>query len=258
MDRNDEKLRVYAEKYVAAWEAKRRLVGDDKVQWRRLNPKTDLRCMEAEEDGALRNKRRVRGKKRSVGAAATEEEQRDGVREGERGPGHTSEGRRTLSWIWMGTDTSGEGTNKAILAGLRAEWAKAWARTRRWTEEVELLREEMRRVPITMRWKAQWWEDRSTVAEFNGYHAEGARAYALRQAELFQKLANHFETMWAGVAAGEEVESSAKTPVEPIDADEEDEEGDDWVAPESEGEGGLEGEDEEGSLGEEDDNEDDE
>jgi hypothetical protein len=123
---------------------------------------------------------------------------------------------------------------------------------------VELLREEMHWVPITMRWKAQWWEDRSTVAEFNGYHAEGARAYALRQAELFQKLANHFETMWAGVAAGEEVESSAKTPVEPIDADEEDEEGDNWVAPESEGEGGLEGEDEEGSLGEEDDNEDDE
>jgi hypothetical protein len=31
MDRNDEKLRVYAEKYVAAWEAKRRLVGDNKV-----------------------------------------------------------------------------------------------------------------------------------------------------------------------------------------------------------------------------------
>jgi hypothetical protein len=73
--------------------------------------------MEAEEDGALRNKRRGWGKKRAVGAAATEEERLDGVREGERGPGHTSEGRRTLSWIWMGTDTSGEGTNKAILAG---------------------------------------------------------------------------------------------------------------------------------------------
>jgi hypothetical protein len=60
----------------------------------------------------------------------------------------------------------------------------------------------MRRVPITMRWKAQWWEDRSMVAEFNGYHAEGARAYTLRQVELFQKLANHFKTMWAGMAAG--------------------------------------------------------
>ncbi|KAJ7736393.1 hypothetical protein B0H14DRAFT_3097541 [Mycena olivaceomarginata] len=258
MDRNDEKLRVYAEKYVAAWEAKRRLVGDKEVHWRRLNPKTDLRCMEAEEDGVLRSKRKVRGKKRAMGTAATEEEQREGVREGERGPGHTSEGRRTLSWIWMGTDTSGAGTNKAILAGLRAEWAKAWARTRQWTEEVELLREEMRRVPITLRWKAQWWEDRSTVAEFNGYHAEGARAYALRQADLFRKLANHFEMIWAGLAGAEEVESIAKPPVELIDPDEEDEEGDDWVAPESEGEGGLEGEDEEGSLGEEDNDEDDE
>jgi hypothetical protein len=119
---------------------------------------------------------------------------------------------------------------------------------------VDLLREEMRWVPIMMRWKAQWWEDQSTVAEFNGYHAEGARAYALQQADLFHKLANHFETMWAGVAAGEEVELIAKTSVELIDGDEEDEEGDDWVAPESEGEGGLE-EDEEGSLGEEDNNE---
>jgi hypothetical protein len=123
---------------------------------------------------------------------------------------------------------------------------------------VELLREEMRRVPITLRWKAQWWEDRSTVAEFNGYHAEGACTYALRQADLFWKLANHFEMIWAGLASAEEVESIAKPPVELIDPDEEDEEGDDWVVSESEGEGGLEGEDEEGSLEEEDNDEDDE
>lgn len=118
LDRNDERLRLQAEKYVAAWEAKRRLVGDEEVRWHRLNPKKDLRCMEAAEDGALVSKRKARGKKRPVGKAATEEERREGVQEGQRGTGHASEGRRTVSWIWMGVDTSAEGTNQAILAGM--------------------------------------------------------------------------------------------------------------------------------------------
>ncbi|KAJ7667386.1 hypothetical protein B0H14DRAFT_2300724, partial [Mycena olivaceomarginata] len=108
------------------------------------------------------------------------------------------EGHRTISWIWMGVDTSAAGSNEAIMQvlGLRAEWAKGWARTRRWTEEVLLLKEEMRRIPITLRWKAQWWEDRCVVEEFSGYHAEGARAYALRQAKLFRDIADKFEKQW--------------------------------------------------------------
>ncbi|KAJ7439827.1 hypothetical protein FB451DRAFT_1415477 [Mycena latifolia] len=99
MDRNNTKIRIQAEKYIVAWEAKRLLAGQ-----------------------------RCRGK--------------------------TGEGKRTISWIWMGVDTSRSATDKVILTSLHVEWAKVWARTKHWIEEVDLLKEEMRHVPITMRWKA--------------------------------------------------------------------------------------------------------
>ncbi|KAJ7018016.1 hypothetical protein C8F04DRAFT_1278419 [Mycena alexandri] len=252
------KLRSFGEKYVAAWEAKRRLVGEANVGWRRLNPKKDLRCMESEDDAAQRSKRKVRGKKRSVGQGATEEERREGVQEGQRGKGHASEGRRTVSWIWMGVDSSSPGTSEAILTGLRAEWAKAWARTRRWTEEVTLLKEEMRRVPVALRWKAEWWRERREVEEFAGYHAEGARAYASRQAALMERIAVRFELMWEGLRELEEVQSASAEAEGQQDEEERDDDEENWVAAESEGEGGIEGEDEEGSIGEGDDEGDDE
>jgi hypothetical protein len=140
---------------------------------------------------------------------------------------------------------------------LRAEWSKAWSRTRRWTEEVRLLKEEMRRIPITLLWKAGWWEERSRVEEFEGYHAEGASAYALRQAALFRGISAHFVELWAGLRNLETVEGAENaTDAEARDEeDDNDDNGADWAA-ESEGEADLEGEDE-GSLGEEDDEEED-
>ncbi|KAJ7824915.1 hypothetical protein B0H13DRAFT_2241284 [Mycena leptocephala] len=257
MNRNDQKMRIYGEKYMAAWEAKRRLVGDENVGWHRLNPKKDLRCMADAEDRAKRNARKVVGKKRGLGKAATAEERRDGVQEGQRGKGHASEGHRTLSWIWMGTDSSSGATNEAILIALHAEWSKAWSRTRHWTEEVRLLKEEMRRIPITLLWKAGWWDERSRVEEFEGYHAEGASAYALRQAALFRGISAHFVELWVGLRNLETVEGAENaTDAEARDEEDDDEDnGADWAA-ESEGEADLEGEDK-GSLGEEDDEEED-
>ncbi|KAJ7820775.1 hypothetical protein B0H14DRAFT_2304567, partial [Mycena olivaceomarginata] len=79
------------------------------------------------------------------------------------------------------------------------EWAKAWARTRRWTEEVDLLREEMQRVPISLRHRAAWWKERRQPPGFEGEHAEGASAYAMRQAGLHNNLAAYFEARWAPV-----------------------------------------------------------
>ncbi|KAG0691527.1 hypothetical protein DFH29DRAFT_1010861 [Suillus ampliporus] len=62
------------------------------------------------------------------------------------------EGRRQVSWIWMmdGVDCSDEGDND----GVRIEWCKSRARALRWSEEVELLREEMRRVLQFFAWQA--------------------------------------------------------------------------------------------------------
>jgi hypothetical protein len=117
MNRNDEKIRMQAEKYVAAWEAKRSLVGEEAVEWHRLDPKKDLRCMDGEEDCAVGSERKRRGKKRGRGEAGTEEDIREGVAEGQRRRDPTGEGRRTISWIWMGTDTSSATMSEAVLRG---------------------------------------------------------------------------------------------------------------------------------------------
>ncbi|KAJ7776476.1 hypothetical protein DFH07DRAFT_865693 [Mycena maculata] len=205
MDQNDMKMRIKAEKYIAAWEAKCALVGDANVGWKRLNPKKDLRCMDSEEDRAMRQKRKIRGSKRAAGEEATAEDKADEVGAGQRRREKTGEGKRVISWIWMGCDSSDGATDKAILAALRVEWCKAWARTDRWREEVELLKEEVRWVPISLRHRAAWWLERRDVEVFVGAHAEGVRAYATRQAELMEGLAGHFEGMWSGLAELESV-----------------------------------------------------
>ncbi|KAJ7814307.1 hypothetical protein B0H13DRAFT_2242773 [Mycena leptocephala] len=254
MNRNDGKIRVQGEKYVAAWEAKRALVGEDKVGWHRLNPKKDLRCMDSEEDRAIGNHRKKHGKgrKHGVGEAATAEDRTDGVAEGQRRKNPTGEGTRTISWIWMGADATSTATSEAVLTGLRVEWCKAWARTRRWMEEVRLLKEEMGRVLLSLRRKSLWWMDQRTPTGFEDTHAEGAAAYATRQATLYEDLAAEFERMWAGLRDLEVVEGQEIVAVE---SDVEEDGGDD-----DEDNDGVEGEDvgedkqavddeEEGSVG---------
>ncbi|KAG1845839.1 hypothetical protein F4604DRAFT_1884248 [Suillus subluteus] len=66
-------------------------------------------------------------------------------------PFAAGEGRRQVSWIWMmdGVDCGDEGDDD----GVRIEWCKTRARALRWSEEVELLREEMRRVLQFFAWQ---------------------------------------------------------------------------------------------------------
>jgi hypothetical protein len=78
------------------------------------------------------------------------------------------------------------------------QWAKARARSRRWNEEVQLLKEEMRRVLAYFEYKAAWWvergdaEGRETTPEL----AEGLRAYAEDQAQLQRDLGSKFAAKW--------------------------------------------------------------
>ncbi|KAJ7683925.1 hypothetical protein B0H14DRAFT_3534876 [Mycena olivaceomarginata] len=105
---------------------KRALVGEASITWHQLDPKKDLRCMDAEEDGAVvNNQRRRKGEKRGAGEPATQEDVAESIGEGQRRRDPTGEGRRTISWIWMGADTSSAATSNAILTGLRVEWCKA-------------------------------------------------------------------------------------------------------------------------------------
>jgi hypothetical protein len=80
-----------------------------------------------------------------------------------------------------------------VFIALRIEWAKAYARSRRWDEEVQLLREEFRRVPITLEWQAKMWERRASEVDvgtgvLEQAYAEGMVAYALKQEALLHDI----------------------------------------------------------------------
>ncbi|KIK35572.1 hypothetical protein CY34DRAFT_16932 [Suillus luteus UH-Slu-Lm8-n1] len=81
------------------------------------------------------------------------------------------EGRHQVSWIWMmeGIDCNGNCDNNEVCI----EWCKSWARALRWTEEVELLMEEMRRVIQFLHWDTQRWDEcRSQLAGENSAHTD--------------------------------------------------------------------------------------
>jgi hypothetical protein len=121
MNRNNARLHLYAEKYIAAWEAKRSLAGENgEIGWKRLNPKKDLRCMDSKEDRAVGNRQKLKGKKRMEGEAAMVEDKAEGVTVGQQRKGKTGEGQRAISWIWMGADTDGSATDKAVLTSMHS------------------------------------------------------------------------------------------------------------------------------------------
>ncbi|KAG1788775.1 uncharacterized protein HD556DRAFT_1433970 [Suillus plorans] len=107
------------------------------------------------------------------------------------------EGRRQVSWIWMmeGIDCNGQDCDDD---GVHIKWCKSRARALQWTEEVELLTEEMERVIWFFHWDAQCWEEqRSQFTGESPAHTEGLQAYAARQADIRHRLAGHFCVLWA-------------------------------------------------------------
>lgn len=82
--------------------------------------------------------------------------------------------------------------------GLRIEWCKARARAMRWSEEVELLQEEMRRVLRFHAFQAESWERKveSRPDSMSNVQWEGLRSYANRQANVQRSLYSRFAHMW--------------------------------------------------------------
>ncbi|KAG2107820.1 hypothetical protein DEU56DRAFT_920537 [Suillus clintonianus] len=83
------------------------------------------------------------------------------------------QGRGTISWIWLDSRADNSCTeNERIQDCVRLEWCKARARAHRWSEEVELLLEEMRRVLVFLRWQGSWWKERITLRTLNSAPAQ--------------------------------------------------------------------------------------
>jgi hypothetical protein len=110
-----------------------------------------------------------------------------------------SEGRRKLSWIWKTLGVVGMEENDELCDALRVEWCKSRARAMRFTEEVELLQEEMMRVLRFLEWQEAWWRIKGQCegwGTMDSLRIEALRGYAERQAALRRELRVNFSNMW--------------------------------------------------------------
>jgi hypothetical protein len=163
------------------------------ASWRALE-KADLRLLEDEEEAKRKKQRAMKGKRKEA-AHVNEEGEIRGV------PG-MGEKERLISWIWQGAGYTGGVIGESLHEGVRVEWSKAYARVRRWREELLLLQEEMARCLRTLEWQAGVWDQRAVPGHYSGSivygwaHQQGAMAFAARQAALRRKLANRFRRQW--------------------------------------------------------------
>jgi len=96
-----------------------------------------------------------------------------------RGP---AENRRRVGWIWTRLGKLEQGEDELLRDDLRIEWCKSKARADRWSEEVLLLLEEMKRVQRFFLTQASIWDQRvSAVFPSSEDIAEGRRPYSHTQ-----------------------------------------------------------------------------
>ncbi|KAF5384117.1 hypothetical protein D9615_003278 [Tricholomella constricta] len=116
------------------------------------------------------------------------------------GDGSQSEGRRSVSWIWSRLgDGSQLANNQGMKDALRIEFCKSKARADRWSEEVQLLLEEMRRVLQFFESMAIKWDRRPAAMCFvskDSASVEALRAYAARQASQYHRMRAHCQHIW--------------------------------------------------------------
>ena len=126
----------------------------------------------------------------------------------ERDEERAGDGSYFRSWIWLsnpqlpnsannvtGEDAaSDEDVNEVICV----EWTTSFARLERWTEEVDLLQEEMRRVVMFLEWKSANWLAKAGVRKgtLTFDIQSGLDAYARKQAAVYHNLAVSFAKLW--------------------------------------------------------------
>ncbi|KAJ7068434.1 hypothetical protein C8F01DRAFT_1246940 [Mycena amicta] len=205
--RNESHIRLHSEKYQMAWNALVSMVGgsEAEVGWKKLE-KADIRCMQEGETFSRKEAERQRKEKKQLerearlraegelGPIRVNDEEME-VEEEEEDAERFTEGqnRSIISWIW--TSTGSQGTDAEIREGKQASDA-AWARVRRWDEEVRMLKEEFRRLPVSFKHEEQEWNMRAASVPLGSIptqEAEGMIAYALKQASMYRSLGERVE-----------------------------------------------------------------
>ncbi|KAJ7586193.1 hypothetical protein C8J56DRAFT_1052565 [Mycena floridula] len=102
---------------------------------------------------------------------------------------------RHMSWIWL--TVPGDGS-EMVHDSVHVEWSKARARSRRWREEVKLLKEEMRRVRESLLFLANLWRERATRIrlEEDAAMRSGLAAYAFLQEDHSLRTQRRFQLLW--------------------------------------------------------------
>ncbi|KAJ7059185.1 hypothetical protein C8F01DRAFT_1059219 [Mycena amicta] len=124
---------------------------------------------------------------------------------------------RPISWIWS---VGGEPDSQELHDSVHVQWTKALARRDRWVEEVEMIREEMRRVLRCLETVQSEWEARAEGRKnADPELAAGARAYAKRQQAIYRGIALSFKSRWS-TSAAEAVRRVVDEATEDADEDE--------------------------------------
>lgn len=109
----------------------------------------------------------------------------------------TGETRKALSWIWRSATVDMKDSGGSADFILRAEWATSRACARQAQEEVQLLREEMRRVLAFLEWSSREWVERGVGRTgVDTALLEGLRSYAKKQSLLQVNLQVTFKIIW--------------------------------------------------------------
>ncbi|KIY48995.1 hypothetical protein FISHEDRAFT_58576 [Fistulina hepatica ATCC 64428] len=203
MARNEKQIQLDAAKYNAARAALVGLTDGNEV---------DIRCIEDDEAKGKRKANNedsannvagasevVQGKRSSEGNASGEDEDMEETVDGGKRPkSHLQQ----VSWIWK---TMGEVGSEQIdmpevassmSAAVRAEWCKAYARRERFSEEVLLLKEEMRRVLKSLEHSEKLWLARAAAFSGDDGLCEGRHAYAYEQAAQYTRIAEAYRQLW--------------------------------------------------------------
>ncbi|KAF7319441.1 CxC2 domain-containing protein [Mycena chlorophos] len=200
--RNESQLMLFADLYQIAWFAVLQIEGGDesKVGFKRLQ-REDIRYMsDAEVHSKKMEQTRLREQRQAQRMARIREEEGD-WNEDEMAvdaPGAQPDPEEDDEFFMNGSNKTKVPLNFSARLhanfelAIRIEWCKAWARVRRWDEEVRMVKEETRRVPVSHdEWAAVWKEraKRVPVGSIPEQEAEGMVAYGLKQAAMHLRLA---------------------------------------------------------------------
>ncbi|KIJ11640.1 hypothetical protein PAXINDRAFT_164080 [Paxillus involutus ATCC 200175] len=99
------------------------------------------------------------------------------------GMNDSSEGRRTLSWIWKSCKKATEDElDEGLQDAIHLEWCKTRARANRRSEEAQLLFEEKHHILAFFNWHVKWWSQLTgTIETGDEAYEEGLRAYVQRK-----------------------------------------------------------------------------